>query len=65
MCMTSCTMMHKCVSYVGQEIEIRPGIVSKDGEGRIICTPIRSRVTAMYTESNDLQFAVPGGLIGE
>lgn len=49
---------------MGQEIEVRPGIVSKDGEGRIMCTPIRSRVTGMFTESNELQFAVPGGLIG-
>ena len=54
---------------VGDEIEVRPGIVTKeenakDGDSGVKCTPIFSRVVSLYAESNELQFAVPGGLIG-
>lgn len=52
------------VLKVGDEIEVRPGIVSKDNDGKIKCTPIMSRIMSLYAEKNDLQFAVPGGLIG-
>lgn len=52
------------VLKLGDEIEIRPGIVSKDENGKIQCRPIRSRVVSLFAEHNDLQFAVPGGLIG-
>ena len=54
----------KGVLRAGQEIEVRPGIVSKDAEGKIKCTPILSRIMSLYAEENELQFAVPGGLIG-
>ena len=54
----------KGVLKVGQQIEVRPGIVKKDSEGRLICQPIRSTVVSLFAEQNDLQFAVPGGLIG-
>ncbi|WPH03653.1 Hypothetical protein R9X50_00653600 [Acrodontium crateriforme] len=49
---------------LGDEIEIRPGIVSKDEKGAIQCKPIFSRVMSLLAEQNDLKFAVPGGLIG-
>jgi translation initiation factor 2 subunit 3 len=70
---------------VGDEIEVRPGIVNKlttpttttdaaaaEGESstganatpKVVCTPIYSRIGSLYAEQNDLQFAVPGGLIG-
>lgn len=49
---------------MGQEIEIRPGIVSKDSEGKATCVPIYSRIVSLFAEQNPLQFAVPGGLIG-
>jgi translation initiation factor 2 gamma subunit (eIF-2gamma) len=49
---------------LGDEIEIRPGIVSKDSAGKIQCKPIFSRVVSLFAEHNDLKFAVPGGLIG-
>ena len=49
---------------VGQEIEVRPGLVSKDAEGRLTCNPIRSRIVSLFTEQNELMYAVPGGLIG-
>eukprot|EP00605_Chrysophyceae_sp_TOSAG23-4_P001988 GSChrysophyteH1.ASY1.ANO1.2202.1 assembled CDS len=52
------------VLRVGDEIEVRPGIVTKDSDGNMTCTPIFSRIMSLYAESNDLQYAVPGGLIG-
>lgn len=52
------------VLKLGDEIEIRPGLVTKDEQGRIKCRPIFSRVVSLFAEHNDLKFAVPGGLIG-
>ncbi|KAI3637214.1 hypothetical protein MIR68_004920 [Amoeboaphelidium protococcarum] len=49
---------------LGDEIEVRPGIVSKDSEGKFRVRPILSRIVSLHTEQNHLQFAVPGGLIG-
>merc|ERR1712179_260826 len=54
----------KGVLKVGQEIEVRPGLVSKDREGKLTCKPIRSKIVSLFAEQNDLQYAVPGGLIG-
>eukprot|EP00048_Salpingoeca_helianthica_P015712 m.228204 g.228204 ORF g.228204 m.228204 type:complete len:460 (+) comp17422_c0_seq1:76-1455(+) len=48
----------------GQEIEVRPGIVRKDPEGKMLCVPIFSKVVSLFTETNELEYAVPGGLIG-
>eukprot|EP00051_Salpingoeca_urceolata_P026961 m.479462 g.479462 ORF g.479462 m.479462 type:complete len:474 (-) comp21458_c0_seq1:75-1496(-) len=48
----------------GQEVEVRPGIVSKTQDGTLTCQPIFSRVLSLYTEKNELQYAAPGGLIG-
>ncbi|KAI8912249.1 elongation factor Tu GTP binding domain-containing protein [Powellomyces hirtus] len=52
------------VLKLGDEIEVRPGIVTKDSEGKVSCKPIYSRIVSLFAESNDLKFAVPGGLIG-
>ena len=52
------------VLRLGDEIEIRPGIINKDASGNMKCTPIYSRIISLYAEQNDLQYAVPGGLIG-
>lgn len=53
------------VLKVGQEIEIRPGLVSqKDESGQVSCRPIRSCILSLLAEQNDLAYAVPGGLIG-
>ena len=59
------------VLRVGGEIEVRPGIVTKkespeggSGATTVVCSPIFSRISSLYAESNDLQYAVPGGLIG-
>mmetsp|Transcript_22731 Transcript_22731/g.49795 ORF Transcript_22731/g.49795 Transcript_22731/m.49795 type:complete len:459 (-) Transcript_22731:370-1746(-) len=54
----------KGVLRVGQEVEIRPGIVSKNAEGKVMVMPIFSRIVSLFAEQNPLQFAVPGGLIG-
>ena len=50
---------------MNQEIEVRPGIVSKDSEGKLQCRAIFSRIVSLFAEQNDLQYAVPGGLIGK
>jgi len=46
-----------CVSRSagGDEIEIRPGIVSRDASGAMKSTPILSRVLSLYAEKNDLE----------
>jgi translation initiation factor 2 subunit 3 len=49
---------------LGDEIEVRPGIVTKASDGSVKCEPIMSKILSLYAEQNDLQFAVPGGLIG-
>ncbi|CAE8601478.1 unnamed protein product [Polarella glacialis] len=54
----------KGVLKLGDEIEIRPGIVSKDSSGNVQCKPIRSRIMSLAAEHNKLSYAVPGGLIG-
>jgi translation initiation factor 2 subunit 3 len=56
--------MYICCIQVGDEIEVRPGILTKDNEGQIHCRPIFSRIVSLFAEHNDLKFAVPGGLIG-
>jgi len=48
----------------GQEIEIRPGIISRGANGNVKCTPLFSKIVSLFTESNQLEYAVPGGLIG-
>ena len=50
---------------MGQEIEVRPGMVSKDQEGKLTCKPIKSKIVSLFAEQNELQYAVPGGLIGD
>lgn len=52
------------VLKIGDEVEVRPGIIVKNEEGKPVCRPIFTRVVSLFAEANDLQFAVPGGLIG-
>jgi translation initiation factor 2 gamma subunit (eIF-2gamma) len=49
---------------VGQEVEIRPGLITRDTNGNHTCRPLRSRIVTLLAEQNELQYAVPGGLIG-
>jgi translation initiation factor 2 subunit 3 len=52
------------VLKLGQEVEIRPGIISRGANGSVKCVPLFSRIVSLFAEQNDLQYAVPGGLIG-
>ncbi|KAK5582753.1 hypothetical protein RB653_004339 [Dictyostelium firmibasis] len=54
----------KGVLRIGDEIEVRPGVISKELDGKIKCSPIFSRIISLFAEENELQYAVPGGLIG-
>ena len=53
---------HFETGQIGEEIEIRPGIVTKDRKGQMQSTPIFSRIVSLFAESNPLQYAVPGGI---
>jgi len=56
------------VLRVGDAVEVRPGIVTRrenpDGSVVAVCAPILSTISSLCAESNDLRYAVPGGLIG-
>ena len=55
----------KGVLKVGDEIEIRPGMIRKDSKsGQVSWEQIYSRITSLKADSNHLMYAVPGGLIG-
>jgi len=50
---------------IGDEIEIRPGIVKKDlHTGKTIYQPLYTKVLSLLAETNQLEIAYPGGLIG-
>jgi len=52
------------VLRLGQRVEVRPGLVTRDKDGRSRWRPIFSDIVTLKAEENTLQFAVPGGLIG-
>ncbi|MEN2495709.1 MAG: eukaryotic translation initiation factor 2 subunit gamma [Marteilia pararefringens] len=52
------------VLKLGDKIEIRPGVVTRDKKGTIKCQPILSTVISLQAEKQMLHFAVPCGLIG-
>lgn len=52
------------VLKMGDEIEVRPGLISKNEKGEAQCVPLYTKIVAMYAEENNLMYAVPGGLIG-
>lgn len=52
------------VLRLGMQVEVRPGIVTKDNEGKVRCQPIFSTIVTLLAEHNELKYAVPGGLIG-
>jgi len=56
----------KGILKVGDEIEILPGLVQKndDDSAEWKYDPIISRAETINSEDNNLQFAIPGGLIG-
>lgn len=52
------------VLKIGEVVEVRPGIITKDQAGKIKVTPILTRIVTLNAEKNQLIYAVPGGLIG-
>ena len=55
----------KGILKIGDEVEIRPGIVAKDTlAGTLECKPLKSRIVSLLAEENQLLYAIPGGLIG-
>ncbi|TBU12438.1 subunit gamma of translation initiation factor 2 [Hamiltosporidium tvaerminnensis] len=48
---------------VGDNIEIRPGLISRIGS-KIICRPFITKITSLKADNNELIEAIPGGLIG-
>jgi translation initiation factor 2 subunit 3 len=52
------------VLRLGEEVEIRPGIISRSQEGNLKVTPILTKIVSLKAEKNELIYAVPGGLIG-
>ena len=51
------------VIKVGEEVEIRPGIMQRTTNGTK-CTPLFTTIVTLKAEANHLIYAVPGGLIG-
>eukprot|EP00924_Labyrinthula_sp_SR-Ha-C_P010585 augustus_masked-scaffold_61-processed-gene-0.2-mRNA-1 protein AED:0.02 eAED:0.02 QI:0/-1/0/1/-1/1/1/0/492 len=54
----------KGVLRLGQTVEIRPGAISKGSGSSRKCTPLITTIVSLKAEHNQLQYAVPGGLIG-
>lgn len=55
----------KGVMRIGDEVEIRPGIIRKDSRsGQTTWQQILSRITSIKADENHLMYAVPGGLLG-
>lgn len=52
------------VLQLGEEVEIRPGIVTKGANGETKIIPILTKIVSLKAEKNHLIYAVPGGLIG-
>ncbi len=49
---------------MGDEIEIRPGVIETSSEGKMTCKPLRTKIVSLFAEQNSLLYAIPGGLIG-
>ena len=47
------------VLFVGDWLEIRPGVKMADGK----CHPLLAKVVSLYSEKNKMEYAIPGGLI--
>lgn len=49
---------------IGDQIEIRPGLIIRNTEGKISWKPILTEITSMKTDSDKIDITGPGGLIG-
>lgn len=54
----------KGILRIGDEIEIRPGLITNDKGGNKKVTTIYTRIVSLFAEQNSLELAIPGGLIG-
>ncbi|KAJ1302397.1 hypothetical protein OPQ81_002715 [Rhizoctonia solani] len=43
------------VLRLNQEVEIRPGIITKDNDGKVRCRPIFSKIVSLLAEKNELK----------
>lgn len=49
---------------IGDKIEIRPGICSKNADGKLFAQPIKSEILSLETDKKMLEKMYPGGLFG-
>ena len=49
---------------LGEVVEIRPGLITKNANGENQVLPIYTRIKSLHAENNNLIYAIPGGLIG-
>lgn len=49
---------------VGDNLEIRPGIIGKDSKGKVICTPLKTKLLSIQTDRETVTDILPGGLMG-
>jgi translation initiation factor 2 subunit 3 len=49
---------------IGDNIEIKPGHITKNKDGKFTCTPIISTIISIKTDTTELNEIIPGGLIG-
>jgi len=49
---------------VGDMLEIRPGIIGKDPKGKVICTPLKTKLLSIQTDREKVDDILPGGLMG-
>lgn len=49
---------------IGDEVEIRPGILSKGKDGKFISQPIVTKILSLETDGIQLENLNPGGLVG-
>jgi len=48
---------------IGDMIEIRPGIISKNISGNLFCQPIKTTIKSLQSDKQNLDYVMPGGLI--
>ena len=51
------------VLKLGQEIEVRPGLILRKEDSSFTCAPLRTQAVSLLAEGNSMQYAIPGGLI--
>jgi hypothetical protein len=52
---TSCVPHSPHSPHSPDHTQVRPGIITKDSDGRVKCIPIYSRIVSLFAEQNELQ----------